>query len=67
MNKKLYTCEEHIEIALDEFVDQLTLAPEMEKITSPNEKCFFCQQQARYLLSICEEGESDAHSTDHSR
>lgn len=50
------TCADHVEIALDEFVDTYEEPPEMELITETTEQiprpavCHFCGKEARFLL-----------------
>lgn len=49
MNER-YCCAEHIDIALDDFVDCFQHAPELEKITEPRQLCHFCSRHAQYYL-----------------
>lgn len=50
------TCADHVEIALDEFVDTYEEPPEMELITESkveierSVKCHFCEKEAQFLL-----------------
>lgn len=50
------TCADHVEIALDEFVDTYEEPPEMELITESKVemerpvKCHFCGKEAQFLL-----------------
>lgn len=49
-----YCCNNCIDIALDEVVDETGMAPEMEFIKddedNASKKCFFCEQEARYIV-----------------
>jgi len=51
MNSKkiFYSCQEHIDIALDDFVDEFEVFPVLTKIN--NEKCSFCDKQAIYQVT----------------
>jgi CxxH/CxxC protein (TIGR04129 family) len=49
MEKIIYTCLEHIEIALDDFVNEVEVAPAMEKCDDKN--CDYCSSIAIYKLS----------------
>jgi CxxH/CxxC protein (TIGR04129 family) len=51
MNKEniIYTCLEHIEMALDDFVNELEVAPAMEKCDDRN--CDYCNNKSAYKLS----------------
>lgn len=51
-------CMEHIEIALDEFVDTYEEPPEMERIEEQESQtvtCQFCDQPAKFRLRKPEE------------
>jgi CxxH/CxxC protein (TIGR04129 family) len=45
-------CEEHIELAIDMYVDEKERAPEMEKIPVDKQTlcCDFCGSQAVYIV-----------------
>lgn len=50
----LTACEEHIEIALDEFVDTYEVPPEFTLVNDTvagMPKCHFCESPAKYMLS----------------
>ncbi|GAX89094.1 CxxH/CxxC protein [Effusibacillus lacus] len=50
-------CKEHVEFAIDEFVDTYEEAPELRLIEEttvfeePRSKCKFCGEPAAYLLT----------------
>ncbi len=48
-DKIIYTCNEHIEIALDDFVNEVEEAPAMEKCEDKN--CDYCSNKSTYKLS----------------
>lgn len=48
----IYSCEEHVEIALDTIVDELQTFPvltkiDVDKLSTP---CEYCQKQAVYMV-----------------
>jgi CxxH/CxxC protein (TIGR04129 family) len=45
-------CEEHIELAIDMYIDEREVAPEIEKISVDNQAlyCDFCKNQAVYIV-----------------
>ncbi len=47
--KVIYCCLEHVEIALDDFVNEVEIAPAMEKCEDKN--CDYCKNKATYKLS----------------
>ena len=50
----LYSCEEHIDIALDEQVDESGLPPELNKIANSAQlstPCTFCKEPAIYVVN----------------
>ena len=51
MNKDItiYTCVEHIEMALDDYVNEAELAPAMEKCEDM--VCNYCSNKSAYKLS----------------
>jgi CxxH/CxxC protein (TIGR04129 family) len=54
---KIYSCNEHIDEALDEAVDMQELAPNMEKIEDVNNlstSCFRCGNPAEYIVGTDE-------------
>lgn len=57
MNKRIYSCENHIEDLLDVYLDEVEQLPVLEKITTDAATCSECQETATYLLS---ESEVDA-------
>ena len=49
----MYCCEEHIELAIDMYVDEKELAPEIEKIEGGKKlstNCELCKNQAIYVV-----------------
>ena len=48
---KIYSCAEHIDVALDEYVDECELPPAMEKIESElSTTCAYCSERATYVV-----------------
>jgi CxxH/CxxC protein (TIGR04129 family) len=45
-----FCCTDHMDIALDDFVDCFQKAPEMEELTTQTVDCHFCSQPAQYHL-----------------
>jgi len=45
-------CDEHIELAIDMYVDEKEIAPEIEKlpVDNPNPNCDFCKNKAIYVV-----------------
>jgi CxxH/CxxC protein (TIGR04129 family) len=49
--KIIFACEEHIEIALDDFVNLEEKAPQMIKLSElENKKCNYCNNKSEYEL-----------------
>jgi len=49
----IYCCEEHIDLALDMYVDEHEVPPEMEKVEEEKKlstSCEFCQNKAIYVV-----------------
>jgi CxxH/CxxC protein (TIGR04129 family) len=49
----MYCCEEHIELAIDMYVDERELAPEIEKLDNNNKlstDCELCENPAVYRV-----------------
>ncbi|MDQ0230921.1 CxxH/CxxC protein [Metabacillus malikii] len=50
----MYCCDEHIELAIDMYVDEKELAPEIEKISAGQQElsttCDLCENQAVYIV-----------------
>lgn len=44
----IYACLEHVEMAIDDFVNKAETAPEVQKIQ--NEKCSYCKEEAQYEI-----------------
>lgn len=52
-NKKvIYACDEHIEIALDDFINQYEEAPETFLVD--DKKCSYCDKIAKYEINFFE-------------
>jgi CxxH/CxxC protein (TIGR04129 family) len=49
---KIYTCEEHVDIALDTIVDELETFPLLTKIDVDNlsTTCEYCEKPAVYIV-----------------
>nr|WP_236939302.1 CxxH/CxxC protein [Evansella clarkii] len=53
MGSMYYSCEEHVDIALDEQVDDSGMPPELKKIEQNEElstTCSFCEKPAIYAV-----------------
>lgn len=49
-----YCCSEHVELALDEAVDESETAPQLTKldpVENPGLSCGYCGQQAVYIVA----------------
>jgi len=46
--KNIYACKEHIDMALDDFVDEYEVFPVLEKCEQ--KKCSYCDQVAEYMV-----------------
>lgn len=44
-----YCCEDHTDIAFDDFINCNETFPYLEKVTD-NEKCSYCEKKALYVL-----------------
>ena len=44
--KIIYTCDEHMEIAIDDYLDCTEMAPEINRIS--DKKCDYCNNPAEY-------------------
>ncbi|KIL53159.1 CxxH/CxxC protein [Jeotgalibacillus campisalis] len=50
---KIYSCEEHVELALDVFVDEQETFPELRTVDNSeglSTNCEYCRKQAAYLV-----------------
>lgn len=49
----IYSCEEHVDIALDSVVDEYETFPDLSKIDVDNlsTTCEYCQNQAVYIVA----------------
>ena len=51
---KKYSCENHIDHALDMFVAEFEKFPDLEKLSEDEKlstKCTYCEEQATYVVS----------------
>lgn len=48
----IYACDQHIEIALDDFVNKYEKAPEIFQVL--NHKCSYCEKKATYEIKFIE-------------
>lgn len=46
-----YCCEEHVEYAIDIIVDELMIAPLVEKLQNLSTGCEFCKNNAIYIVT----------------
>lgn len=46
--KIIYSCKEHVEMAIDDFVNEIEQAPQIIKIE--NKKCSYCNEKAEYEI-----------------
>lgn len=49
-----YCCSEHVELALDEAVDEFEIAPQLTKLEAVDKSAFtcgYCGQQAVYIVA----------------
>lgn len=50
-NKIIYACKEHIEIALDDYVNEEEKAPQMRIVSKESSaNCCYCDKKAEYEL-----------------
>lgn len=51
--KMIYSCEEHVDIALDDIVDEFMTFPVLSKIDVDNltTNCEYCQNPATYVVA----------------
>ncbi|MDG5789435.1 CxxH/CxxC protein [Evansella sp. AB-P1] len=50
----VYSCENHIDEAIEEVVDQTGLPPQLELVDGKlgeNQTCFLCGESAKYVIS----------------
>lgn len=48
-DKIIYACKEHVEMAIDDFVNEIEAAPQIAAIC--NENCMYCNEKAEYKIS----------------
>lgn len=46
--KEIYACQEHVEMALDDFVDENEIFPNLDK--DDNGKCHYCDKLSVYKV-----------------
>lgn len=54
LDKMIYSCEEHIDIAIDTIVDDYETFPQLTKVTEEKRlstTCEYCQNQAIYVVA----------------
>lgn len=44
----IYTCREHVEMAIDDFVNKREAAPQIVKVQ--DKKCSYCKEDAEYEI-----------------
>lgn len=50
-SKIIYACTEHIDIAIDDYVNSEEKAPEMKIVSEEqNKNCTYCIKRAKYVL-----------------
>ncbi|WP_312699663.1 CxxH/CxxC protein [Sedimentibacter sp.] len=49
MEDIIFACREHIEIAIDDFVNETEAAPQIAAVS--NEICSYCSEKAEYKIS----------------
>lgn len=47
-HEAIYACKEHIEMAIDDIVNKVEVAPQITK--TENKKCSYCNEQAEYEI-----------------
>lgn len=50
LEKNKYSCEEHIDVAFDDFLVEYETFPHLEAVT--NKVCSYCSKEAVYILSL---------------
>jgi len=53
VNKTIYACEEHVDMAIDDYVNEFEEAPEVSK--EAFKQCRYCQLRAAYVIKSPEE------------
>lgn len=46
----IFTCEEHVDIAIDQYVDETEQAPDLLPVDNSEKQCYFCSKQAVYVV-----------------
>lgn len=46
----IFTCEEHIDMAIDEYVDETEQAPDVMFVDNREKLCRFCEKKAVYAV-----------------
>ncbi len=50
-NKILYACKDHIDVALDDYINCEENAPHMVEVSDENQiVCSYCEQKAKYSI-----------------
>jgi CxxH/CxxC protein (TIGR04129 family) len=55
----LYACTEHIDEVMEDFIDEYSVAPTLEKIDLEQHHCAWCDQPAVYRLEVEEPSDAD--------
>lgn len=50
--KNIHTCLEHVEQAIDDFVNEQEIAPEIVEILNSEILCKYCNSRAEYKICI---------------
>ena len=53
----IYACNQHVEIALDDFINKYEKAPEIFETFNKKFKCSYCEKNAKYVIKFFEEKE----------
>ncbi|AGT33850.1 hypothetical protein M493_18225 [Geobacillus genomosp. 3] len=46
----IFTCEEHIDVAIDEYVEETEQAPDISPVDNNERPCWFCGKKAVYVV-----------------
>ncbi|NNU83614.1 CxxH/CxxC protein [Geobacillus sp. BMUD] len=46
----IFTCEEHVDIAIDQYVDETEQAPDLLPVDNSGKQCDFCERRAVYAV-----------------
>lgn len=51
MYEEIFACMEHVEQAIDDYVNSKEAAPQLIK-TDKKEKCSYCKKNAEYIIEL---------------